>query len=136
MKKLGFLLAVAVMLGVCGAAFAQEAEKKSSSLTVADSAVCTAIADRMPEGKAAEFGKDVPKLYYWTKIEGATEVADIKHVWYAGETVIGEVPLKVTTPSFRTWSSKTVYPGIEGELSVAVIDADGNVLKKDAFTIK
>ena len=136
MKKLGFLVVFAVMFGVCGAAFAQEANEKSSALTVTESAVCTAIADRMPEGTSAEFGKDVPKLYYWTKIDGASGDTEVKHVWYAGETVIGEVSLKVTTPSFRTWSSKTVYPGLEGDLSVAVVDAEGNVLKQDSFKIK
>lgn len=153
MKKVSFLVAFAVMLGVAGVVFAQEevkseaeetvvaaapaAEEKenTSNVTVAESAVCTAIADRMPEGTAAEFGKDTPKIYYWTKIEGA-EGTEIKHVWYAGETSIGEVTLKVTTPSFRTWSSKTVYPGLEGDLSVEVVDADGNVLKKDTFKIQ
>ena len=149
MKKLGFLAVFALMFGVCGAAFAQEAVQEEtqkvavqetveqkSALTVSDSAICTASSEKMPEGKSAEFTKDVPKLYYWTKIEGAEEATEIKHIWYLGETVIGEVPLTITTPSFRTWSSKTIYPGLEGELSVAVVDADGNVLKKDAFTIK
>jgi hypothetical protein len=136
MKKVSLLVAFAVMMGVAGIAFAQEAAAvKSGAITISGSAVCTAIADRMPEGTAVEFTKDTPKIYYWTKIEGG-EGAEVKHVWYAGETVIGEVPLKITTPSFRTWSSKTVYPGLEGDLSVAVVDAEGNVLKKDAFKIK
>ncbi|MDR2425678.1 MAG: DUF2914 domain-containing protein [Endomicrobium sp.] len=130
MKKVSLLAALAVMMGTV-AVFAQE----KSGITVSDSAVCTAIADRMPEGTAAEFSKDTPKIYYWTKVEGA-EGTEIKHIWYAGETSIGEVPLKITTPSFRTWSSKTIYPGLEGDLSVVVVDADGNVLKKDAFQIK
>jgi hypothetical protein len=133
MKKVSLFVALAVMIGVAGAVFAQE--EKKSSITVSASAVCTAIADRMPEGTATEFAKDTPKIYYWTKIEGA-EGAEIKHIWYAGETNIGEVSLKITTPSFRTWSSKTVYPGLEGDLSVAVVDAEGNVLKKDTFQIK
>ncbi|MCL2144847.1 MAG: DUF2914 domain-containing protein [Endomicrobia bacterium] len=140
MKKVSLLVVFAVMMGFAGAAFAQEAEEaekaeSKSSITVSGSAVCTAIADRMPEGTAEEFTKDTPKIYYWTKIEGA-EGAEVKHIWYAGETVIGEIPLKITTPSFRTWSSKTVYPGLEGDLSVEVVDAEGNVLKKDAFKIK
>jgi len=158
MKKASLLVAFAVMMGAGSIVFAQDnaaqpaapaaseqkaaapdtekqAPAKKSTLTVTDSAVCTAIADRMPEGKATEFGKDVTKVYYWTKIEGATENTPVKHVWYAGDTVIGEVSLTVTTPSFRTWSSKTLYPGLS-EMSVEVVDADGNVLKKDTFTIK
>ena len=152
MKKASLAVAFAVMMGFAGAAFAQEEEaieaetseivtvaqedgSANSAITVSASAVCTAIADRMPEGTATEFSIDTPKIYYWTRIEGG-EGAEIKHVWYAGDTVISEVPLKVTTPSFRTWSSKTVYPGLEGDLSVAVVDADGNELQKDTFQIK
>ncbi len=135
MKKISLLAVFAVMLGIGGIAFAQETEKKDV-LTVTDSAVCTAIADRMPEGKAAEFGKDVTKLYYWTKIEGANESTEVKHIWYSGDKAISEVPLKITMPSFRTWSSKTIYPGLEGDMSVEVVDADGNVLKKDTFKIQ
>lgn len=150
MKKVCFLAAFAVVLSA-GVVIAQEAnteavvadevaeeaavQENKNSITVSASAVCTAIADRMPEGTATEFTKDTPKIYYWTKIEGG-EGAELTHKWYAGETSIGEVPLKVTTPSFRTWSSKTVYPGLEGDLSVEVVDADGNVLKKDTFQIK
>ncbi|MCL2334457.1 MAG: DUF2914 domain-containing protein [Endomicrobia bacterium] len=141
MRKVSLLLAFAVMIGAGSMVFAQNntqqaaQEKSKSALTVTDSAVCTAIADRMPEGKAAEFGSDVTKVYYWTKIEGATENTPVKHVWYAGDAVIGEVPLTVTTSPFRTWSSKTLYPGLS-EMSVEVVDADGNVLKKDTFTVK
>lgn len=161
MKKVSFFVALAVMMCVATAAFAQEQEmememqetsevaepaetdmsamdgepEKKSDITVSASAVCTAIADRMPEGAASEFSKDTPKIYYWTKIEGG-QGTEIKHIWYAGETGIGEVPLKITGPSFRTWSSKTVYPGLEGGLSVAVVDENGNELKKDTFEIK
>ena len=134
MRKVSLLAALAIMIGVAGVSFSQET-KASSSATVSASAVCTAIADRMPEGTAAEFSKDTPKIYYWTRIDGA-EGTDVKHIWYAGETIIGEISLKVTTASFRTWSSKTVYPGLEGDMSVEVVDAAGNVLKKDTFKIK
>ncbi|MDR1941146.1 MAG: DUF2914 domain-containing protein [Endomicrobium sp.] len=137
MRKLGLLLSFAVLFGVSAAAFAQEEETKAeSALKVSESAVCTAISDRQPEGTASEFSKDVAKIYYWTRIDGASGDETVKHVWYAGDNVIGEVSLNIKTPSYRTWSSKTVYPGLEGDLSVAVVDAEGNVLKKDAFKIQ
>ncbi|MDR1695795.1 MAG: DUF2914 domain-containing protein [Endomicrobium sp.] len=154
MKKVSLALALAIAVSAGSYVFAQEkkegvqekpaaaaqesASKDSapkSSLTVSDSALATAIADRQPEGKATEFSKDIEKIYYWTKIEGAKEPTTVKHVWYSGTTAIGEVSLNVTTPSFRTWSSKTLYPGLS-EMSVEVVDADGNVLKKETFTIK
>jgi hypothetical protein len=155
MKKFVMLLSFALLCSVSGIVFAQDAEQPVNlettvsaetataeaeaverSITVAESAVCTGISDKQPDGTATEFSKDVPKIYYWTKITGAKSEEAVKHVWYQGDNVIGEISLNVKTPSFRTWSSKTVYPGLEGALSVAVIDASGNVLKKDEFTIK
>ena len=135
MRKFAVLLSFAFLVLLNAVVFAQDASE-TSSLTVAESAVCTGISDRQPDGTAAEFSKDVPKIYYWTKINGAQGEETVKHIWYHGDTVIGEVPLNVKTSSYRTWSSKTVYPGLEGQLSVAVIDADVNVLKKDEFIIK
>lgn len=154
MKKISLLTVLALMLGL-GTLFAQDSEVndsaiteneqaveakadgKVSNLTVSDSALCTAISDRMPEGKADEFDKNsVTKIYFWTKIEGATENTSIKHVWYLGETVIGEISLNVNSPSYRTWSSKTIYPGLQGDMSVAVLDAEGNELVKKTFKVK
>ncbi|MDR2192067.1 MAG: DUF2914 domain-containing protein [Endomicrobium sp.] len=140
MKKFSMLLSFALLCLSAGVVFAQEAPAEpasaESSLIVAESAICTGISDKQPDGAATEFSKDVPKIYYWTKITGAQNEEAVKHIWYHGDAVIGEISLNVKTPSFRTWSSKTVYPGLEGSLSVAVVDAAGNVLKKDEFTIK
>ena len=139
MKKFAILLSFALVL-TGGVVFAQEISVEATipagSLVVAESAVCVGISDRQPEGTAIEFSKDTQKIYYWTKITGVQSEEKVKHVWYSGDTVINEVSLNVNTSPFRTWSSKTVHPGLEGEMSVAVIDAAGNVLKKDTFTIK
>jgi len=137
MKKFALLLSFALLFSV-GIVFAQEEEIETSAATliVAESAVCTGISDRQPDGTASEFSQDVPKIYYWTRINGAQDEETVKHVWYHGDTVIGEISLNIKTPSFRTWSSKTVYPGLVGEMSVAVVDLSGNVLKRDEFTIK
>ena len=139
MKKIVMLLSVVLLLAV-GIVFAQEmsieAPVPASSLVVAESAVCAGISDRQPVGTAIEFSKDAQKIYYWTKITGVLGEEKVKHVWYSNNTVIDEVSLNVNTSPFRTWSSKTVHPGLEGEMSVAVVDAAGNVLKKDTFVIK
>jgi len=134
-KKFALLSAFALVAGFACVAFAEES-KSEATLTVAESAVCTGISDRQPDGTASEFSKDVPKIYYWTRINGASGEEQVKHVWYVGETAVAEIPLTIKSSSFRTWSAQTVYPGFEGDLSVAVVDAAGNVLKKDTFTIK
>ncbi|MCL2389832.1 MAG: hypothetical protein FWC88_00190, partial [Endomicrobia bacterium] len=93
MKKLGLALAFAIVAAAGSYVFAQEQQDsdsmvvvveqeqenvskdsgsaRQSDLKVSDSAVCTAIADRQPEGASAEFSRDIEKVYYWTRIEGA-----------------------------------------------------------------
>lgn len=133
MKKAALILTAVLVFGTNSILFAQDA---GNNLRVTESAVCTGISDKMPEGVTTEFSKDITKIYYWTKIEGANEPATVKHVWYQGDTVISEVVLDIKYPSFRTWTNKTIYPGLEGDMAVEVIDASGNVLKRDTFTIK
>lgn len=134
MKKVSLLVAFAIMMGVGSMAFANDGKKMD--LKVSDSAVATAIADRMPEGKASEFNRDITTLYYWTRIEGAMEPTEVKHIWYHGDKNVGEVTLKVTSSNYRTWSSKTITPDFAGDMSVEVVDANGKVLQKDSFKIK
>ena len=133
MKKLALLLAFVAICGFAGITLAQE----TSALTVTDAAVCTAVVDRQPEGTAAEFSNDVSKIYYWTKIEGAMETQTVKHVWRSNGNVISEVSLTIDKPSFRTWTNKTIYPELIGtDMSVEVVDENGNVLRKDSFKIQ
>ena len=142
MKKFVLLLAVAVIFSFAGFSMAQEQSSGTKTaqpavLTVIESAVSTGIADRQPDGASTQFSKDISKLYYWTKIEGATESQIVKHVWRSNGNVIGEISLTIDKPSFRTWSSKTITPELVGtDMSVEVVDSNGNVLKKDSFKIQ
>jgi len=142
MKKIVLLLSVAVLLSFAGLSMAQEQSTGTktsppATLTVTQSAVSTGIADRQPDGAAAQFSKDITKLYYWTKIDGATEAQTVKHIWRSNGNVVAEISLTVDKPSFRTWSNKTVTPELVGtDMSVEVVDSNGNILKKDSFKIQ
>jgi len=129
MKKLALLLAFAVICSFAGLVSAQ--------MTVTQSAVATGIVDRQPDGAATEFSRDVTKIYYWTKIDGAVGTQTVKHVWRSNGNVISEISLTIDKPSFRTWTNKTIYPELIGtDMSVEVVDENGNVLKKDSFKIQ
>ena len=129
MKKLALLLAFAVVFSFAGVVSAQ--------MTVTEAAVGTGIVDRQPVGVADTFSSDVTSLSYWTKIEGAVGTQVVKHVWRSNGNVIGEISLTIDKPSFRTWTNKTIYPALIGtDMSVEVVDSEGNVLRKDSFKIQ
>ena len=113
----------------------QSVDSTESTVTVSSSAICTSIVERMPEGIGNEFLEEVEKIYYWTKIDNA-QGQKIKHVWKLGDNVLAEIELNIKSPSYRTWSSKTIYPGLKGKITVSVIDEEGNAIKEENFVIK
>lgn len=113
----------------------QSVDSTDNTVTVSSSAICTSIVERMPEGISNEFSEEVEKIYYWTKIDNA-QGQTIKHVWKVENTILAEIELNIKSPSYRTWSSKTIYPGLKGKMTVSVIDEEGNAIKEENFVIK
>src|SRR5437016_8834262 len=80
-----------------------------------------------------EFDVSVGRIYCWTRIISQNVPTTIKHVWYAGEQQVAEVPLNINYPSTRTWSSKAVSAG---RWRVEVVGETGEVLASTDFTVK
>ena len=111
------------------------AEEVSVSAVTAEVQLCTAVEDRVPTGVGDSFGSDIGQLCLWSRISGAVDTTFVKHIWsYQGEEK-AVVELPVRSPSFRTWSRKTILPEWVGEWEVKVFDADGNLLATTPFKI-
>ena len=63
---------------------------------------------------------------------------EIQHRWYWNDDLISSIPLKVKSNNWRTYSIKTIHPGMTGEWMVAIVDVKNNeeVLKTLKFTVK
>ena len=114
---------------------AAPAEEVSASALTAEVQLCTAVEERVPTGAGDSFGSDIGQLCLWSKISGAVDTTFIRHVWYFQGEEKATVELPVRSPSFRTWSRKTILPEWIGEWEVKVLDADGNLLSTTPFTI-
>jgi hypothetical protein len=101
---------------------------------VTDAVVAKTVVDRQPQDSGAAFPADVGQLVCWTSVSGASGVA-IHHVWFHGDTQVGDVELQVGGSPWRTWSQKTVPPDWTGAWHVEVRDASGAVLKRVDFTV-
>ncbi len=107
------------------------------SVAVTDAIVARSVMDREPQDTGSAFPADVGQLVLWTKVTGAPAGAEttIHHVWFHGDTQVGDVELHVGGSPWRTWSRKTVPADWTGAWHVEVRDAGGAVLKRVDFTV-
>jgi hypothetical protein len=145
MKRLPMLVAVILFTARAGAAqdtshaaavapAAAPAAATPAAATVTDAVVAKSVLDRQPQDTGTAFPADVGQLVCWTKVSGAAG-ATLHHVWFHGDTQVGDVELQVGGSPWRTWSRKTVPADWTGPWHVEVRDASGTALKRIDFTV-
>jgi len=92
------------------------------------------IVDRAPQDSGTAFPDSIGALYLWTKVTGGAGQT-IHHVWFHGDTQVGDVELQVGGSPWRTWSKKTIPADWKGAWHVEVRDVAGTVLKRVDFTV-
>jgi hypothetical protein len=99
-----------------------------------EAVLARSVLDRVPQDTGTAFPAEVGQLVLWTRVTGAGGSL-IHHVWFHGDTEVGNVELPVSSSPYRTWSRKTVPPDWTGAWHVEVRDAAGTVLKRIDFTV-
>lgn len=113
---------------------AAPAAAAATAVEVTDAVVAKSVVDRQPQDTGSAFTPDVGQLVLWTKVSGASG-SSIHHVWFHGDTQVGDVELQVGGSPWRTWSKKSVPADWIGAWHVEVRDASGAVLKRLDFTV-
>ncbi len=142
-RTLGTLLLIAAAAG--GPLAAQDTAKAApaapppapaAALTVDAAVIARSVVDRVPQDSGTTFPDTVGTLVFFTKVSGASAgAATIHHVWFHGDTQVGDVELQVGGSPWRTWSRKTIPADWKGAWRVEVRDAAGTVLKRIDFTV-
>lgn len=99
-----------------------------------EAVVARNVVDRMPVDTGTAFPVEVGNLVLWMRATGA-EGQVLHHVWFWGDTELGDVPLNVGGSPWRAWSRKVVMPEMTGQWHVEVRDASDKVLKRIDFTV-
>ncbi len=110
--------------------------QETSTATVTEISICTAVQDRVPVGADTSFSSDVQRLFCYTKISGAAADSSVTHVWYHGDNEMARQKLSVKADNWRTWSSKRIVDSWTGEWRVDVLSAPGTVLESKTFMVK
>jgi len=135
------LLALVLMLGFASrlgaqdttAAAAAAAPRPAQDVSV-DAVLARNVIDRAPQDTGTAFPAEVGSVVLWTRVTGA-DGQTLSHVWFYGDTEVGNVPLTIGGSPWRTWSRKTIPAEATGAWHVEVRDAAGNVLKRIDFTV-
>ena len=133
MRNMMVVLAVLSLAGTVGAQAPGQQTEAPKLDQVEKIALGTGVESRELVGEASEFDVSVGRVYCWTKINSQNVPTTIKHVWYTDEKEAAEVTLNINYPSTRTWSSKTIGPGV---WRVEVVSETGEVLASTGFTVK
>jgi hypothetical protein len=99
----------------------------SSSLTVSDSAVGLGVANRRIVEPGDSFAEG-RTIWFWTHVQGARPGDRIRHVWLHSGQQVHAIDLALGGASWRTHSSKRMFPGSVGDWRVEARDGAGSVL--------
>lgn len=140
MKRIAMIVVLALLAGRSVAAQdstqapAPSAAAAPASVTVDEAVVARSVLDRQAQDTGSTFTSDVGQLICWSKVTGAGGTS-VHHVWFHGDTQVGDVELQVGGSPWRTWSRKTVPADWTGAWHVEIRDAAGTVLKRIDFTV-
>jgi hypothetical protein len=115
-------------------AAAAESKGESAATLKVDLKVAKDVKDREPVDVSTTFGADTEQVVGWSKIEGAKEPVEVKHVYALNGKEVASIPQQVKSSSYRTWTRKTVA-GMPGKWTFSVQDASGKTLASTDFEV-
>jgi hypothetical protein len=139
MKSMQSMLSLALVLGLTSGLAAQDttaaaATPAMQSAATVEAVLARTVMDRAPQDTGAAFPPDVGQLVLWMRVtSGAGQT--LNHVWFHGDTEVGNIPLTIGGSPWRTWSRKTIPADATGAWHVEIRDAAGTVLKRIDFTV-
>ena len=105
------------------------------ALEVSEAVITTEIRDRAPVDAIQTYPATAESLICYTRVTGAAADTSITHLWYREGVEMARIELPVRSGDWRTWSSKSIFPGAAGAWRVDVLDAEGELLKTIPFTL-
>ena len=105
-------------------------------IMVKRAAIALDVVDREPRDTATAFPPEVRRLYCFSEIANGSG-GEIQHRWYWNDDLLNSVSLPISADRYRTYSAKTIVPGMVGEWRVAIVDSKTEaVLRMVNFVVK
>jgi hypothetical protein len=107
----------------------------ASTGTVARAQFTSAINDREPADVLTSLNNDQTRIYYFTELKGF-EGQKVTHRWEHDGKVMHEQAFEVSSPRYRTYTSKMLDPSWTGEWKASVVDSSGATLSANTFSYR
>jgi len=73
-------------------------------------------------------------LSFFSELKGL-QGQQVKHIWYFESETMAEITLNVTSPRYRTYSTKNIMNTQTGHWRVDVVDEQGNLIAQKEFRV-
>lgn len=127
---------LACALGVCALmlspAAAQQSMGGADAGAVTNSTFTSGITDGAPVDYRQQFDTNTAVVYYYTEVVGLRD-QKVTHRWKLEGKVMKEVVLLVKGSRQGVWSMHQMQPERTGNWMVEVVNARGEVIKRDNF---
>ena len=137
--RMALALFVCISIGFLQTVTAQEETTKDveKMVSLKKITICEKIENRDPVNPGEEFPVGIGTIACHTVISCKMDSQVIHHLWYKDGELMATVNLTVgNSMSWRTWSTKNLMPGFEGDWEVIVKTSEGEELGKTSFKIK
>jgi hypothetical protein len=101
-------------------------------MKITESGVGAGVVERELQDRAEEFPEGA-EVWFWTRVEGGTDGDYVVHVWLNDGEEAYRHELRVGGSHWRTWTSKRLHPGSEGDWVVEARNEEGLVLARESF---
>ena len=107
-----------------------------NNLKIVETAVCSSVKDRTPQGLGDSFEWSMDKIFIWTRIECERLPSSIRHIYYFKGEKVNDILLNIRASHWRTWSYKTLSnKSYIGPWRVDITSIDGQLLQRINFEI-
>jgi len=103
-----------------------------SRLRVAEVAFGRGVNNRLLEGPGEVFQEN-ERVYCYSRILGGANGQTVQHIWIFRDREVQTIDLTVKSDDWRTWSYKTLFPGLAGDWAVEIRDSEGRPLGRYSF---
>lgn len=109
-----------------------ETPATAGTLQVADAGFGKGVRDLALRERGTVFAEG-DRVYFWMSVTGALDGQKLKHVWIYRGRAVQEIELTMKAESWRSWSYKTLFPGMTGAWLLELRDMEGHLLGNWSF---
>jgi hypothetical protein len=134
-RKIGFILALALVLAVPDAVWSQDIPAPPVGLKLVKAVMCESIQKFTPFNQAVVFSIDLGRVSCFTEFDPVVKQTVIHHKWYHRGNLISAKQFTLNPPRWSSYSSMQLRDADKGPWQVDVTDENDKLVSTLRFSI-